>query len=212
MCNQSIIGASNWHFPKRSWDARLVVNCFEHVSDEIQEAAQDLVNNLRVIPAEDRKAFEFSVKSSTGGLQVLTGFLRREASHQSSEYPNIMVNLCEVQDLNVWQPHGPKGPYEGSLMFPQSAAINSGKLWWEVTVSCVGVDTILQANEYLEVGSGAKWKPSDILASDAVSQLCNVTRDLVVRIDSVGCHNKGPKGGPGTKTSERDKKTEVVYW
>jgi hypothetical protein len=190
----------------------MVVNCFEHVSKEIQEAAQDLVDNLRIIPAADRKTFDFSVKSSGGSLRVLSCLLRREASHRSSEYSDILVNLCEVQDLSVWQPNGPKGPYEGSLLHPQSAAINAGKLWWEVSVSCDGMDKFLQANDHLEVGSTAKWTPADILAADSVSHLCNVTRDLVIRIDSVGCYNKGPKGGSGTKTSDRDKKTEVVYW
>lgn len=190
----------------------MVINSFEHVSDEIQEAAQDLVDNLRIIPAADQKTFELSVKSSAGSLRILSGFLRREASHRSSEYPDILVNLSEVQDLHLWQPNGPKGPYEGSLLSPQSEAINAGKLWWEVTVSCVEVEKHFQANNHLEVGSGAKWKPADILATDSVSHLCNVTRDLVIRIDSVGCYNKGPKGGSGTKTSDRDKKAEVVYW
>ena len=190
----------------------MVVNCFEHVSNEIQEAAQDLVDNLRIIPAADRKTFEFSVKSSAGSLQILSGFLRREASHRSSDYPDILVHLCEVQDLGLWQPNGPKGPYEGALLSPQSVAINAGKLWWEVTVSCVEVETRLQANDHLEVGSSGNWHPADILAADSVSHLCTVTRDIVTRIDSVGCYNKGPKGGSGTKTSDRDKKAEVVYW
>lgn len=190
----------------------MVVNCFEHVSNEIQEAAQDLVNNLRIIPAADQKTFEFSVKSSAGSLRPESGFLRREASHRSSDYPDILVNLCEVQDLNLWQPDGPKGPYEGSLMSPQSTAINAGKLWWEVTVSCVEVETRLQANDHLEVGSSAKWHPADILSAESVSHLCSMARDIVIRIDSVGCYNKGAKSGSGTKTSDRDKKAEVVYW
>lgn len=190
----------------------MVISCFDHVSNEIQEVAQDLVDNLRIMPAADQKAFELSVKSSAGKLQILSGFLRREASHQSSEHPNIFVNLCEVQDLNLWQPHGPKGPYEGSSISAQSEASNTGKLWWEVTVSSAEAERHFQTNDHLEVGSRAKWKPADILATDLVSHLCNVTRDLVVRIDSVGCSNKGPKGGSGTKTSDRDKKAEVVYW
>ena len=190
----------------------MVISCFDHVNDEIQESAQDLVDNLRIMPAADRKAFELSIKSNAGKLQILSGFLRREASHQSSEHPDIFVNICEVQDLNLWQPHGPKGPFEGSLISLQSEAITAGKLWWEVTVSSVEAERFFQANEHLELGSSAKWKPTDILATDLVSHLCNVTQDLVVRIDSVGCWNKGPKGGSGTKTSDRDKKTEVVYW
>ena len=190
----------------------MVIRCFDHVSNEIQEAAKDVVDNLRIVPAADRKAFELSVKSGSGKLQILSGFLRREASHQSFEHPEIFVNLCEVQDLNLWQPHGPKGPYEGSLISSQSDAINAGKLWWEMTVSSAEVERHFQANEHLEVGSSATWKPSDILATDLVSHMCNVTRDLVIQIDSVGCWNKGSKGGSGTKTSDRDKKAEVVYW
>lgn len=190
----------------------MVISCSDHVGNEILEAAKDLVENLRVVPAADRKAFELSVKSSSGKLQVLSGFLRREALHQSSEHPEILVNLCEVQDLNLWQPHGLKGPYEGSLISSPSNAINAGKLWWEVTVSSVEVERHFHANEHLKVGSSATWKPADILATDLVSHLCNVTRDLVIRIDSVGCLNKGSKGGSGTKTSDRDKKAEEVYW
>ena len=189
----------------------MVISCFDHVSNDIQDLAKDLVDNLRVMPAADRKAFELSVRSNAGKLQILSGFLRREASYQSSEHPDISVNLCEIQDLNLWQPHGPKGPYEGSLISPQSEAINAGKLWWEVTVSSVETERYFQMNHHLEVGSSAQWKPAEILATDSVSHLCNVTRDLVVRIDSVGCYNKGPKGGSGTKTSDRDKKAEV-YW
>lgn len=190
----------------------MVISCFDHVSHEIQEAAKDLVGNLRIIPAADRKTIELSIKSSSGKLEILSGFLRREASHQSCEHPEIFVNLCEVQDLNLWQPHGPKGPYEGSLISSQSEAVNAGKLWWEMTVASVEAERHFRVNEHLEVGSNANWKPTDILATYLVSHLCNVTRDLVVRIDSVGCWNKGSKGGSGTKTSDQDKKAKVVYW
>ena len=186
----------------------MAVSCFEHVSNEVQEAAQDLVNNLRVIPAADRTTVQISVRSSGGSLRILSGCLRREASHQSSEYSDVLVNLCEVQDLNLWQPHGPASPYEGSLSSPQGA----GKLWWEIAVSSGKVDGQFEENGHLKVGSSAKWKPADILAADTVSHLCNITRDLVVRMDSVGYYNKGSKGGSGTKTSDRDKKAETKFW
>lgn len=189
----------------------MALTCFEHVSEEIHAAAQDLVNNLRIKPAADRKTVEISVKSSGGSLRDLSGCLRREASYESSDYSDILVNLCEVQDLKLWQPNGPQGSFEGSVVSP-NAAVDAGRLWWEVTVSSVEVETRLKANDHRELGSGADWEPANILAGDSMSHLCHTTRELVTRMDSVGCYNKGSQGGSGTRTSDRDKKPEEKFW
>lgn len=201
-----------WHFPKRFWDARLKLRSFEPVDPEIQKAAQEIVNNLRIHLSEDMKAFDLGTKIEDGHLQIQSVFLRRESSHCSTKFPGIRVHLSEMQDLSVWQPTGPKGPYEASLHPPKNVISNGGKLWWEVSLSSTVVTETFKENGILELGSSAGWTPEDVLDSCVATEFYGVTQDLVTNIDSVGYYNKGPKGNSATKATEKDKKNEREYW
>lgn len=210
--DENPIGILNWHFPKRCWDARLTVNTSDYVNNDVQEAAQEIVDNLRICLTPDRKSFDLGTKINSGYLQINSINLHRETSHLSTEHPDILLHLSEVSDLNVWQPSGPKGPYEASLNLQQNMIGNAPKTWCQVSLSSIAATTIFKENSKLELGYIASWTAENILATQAVKELCYVARDVVTRIDSVGYLNMGPKGGSGTRASENVKKVDNFFW
>lgn len=185
---------------------------FELVSDGIYEAAQEIVNNLRVCPSQDGKSFDLGTKIDGGHLQIQSVFLCRRTAHRSVRYPGVLLHLSEMQDLGVWQPTGPKGPYEASLQPSKNIISNGGKSWWEACLSSVAATETLKVNEEMELGNLPDWTPEDILKKNIAKELFDVTQDVVTNIDSVGYYNRGPKGNSGTKASEKDKKNEKEFW
>lgn len=185
---------------------------YEPVSREIQNAAQEIVKNLRIHLAPDRKTFDLGTKIEDGHLQIQSIFLYRETFHRSAKFPSIHLHLSEIQDLNGWQPTGPKGPYEASLQLPKNIISNGGKLWWEVSLSSATATKTFQENGELELGTLAGWTPEDILGKDVVKEFYDVTQDLVTNIDSVGYYNRGPKANSATKATEKDRKNEREFW
>lgn len=189
----------------------MVVKASEYVSDGIREAAQRLSDDLRVYPAPDQKSFHLTSKSQYGELRVQSVFLRRETTHCCTDYPDILLHISEVQDLNIWLSKAPEGPREGSLTSQQLTVGYGGKVWWEVSLSSVVVNEVFQTNDTLVLGNSAEWAPDSIIETDTMKRLFNMTQDLVTRIDSVGYYNRARKGVTVTKASERERKSEV-FW
>lgn len=208
-----MIGSLNWHFPKRYWDARLVVNSFEPLSSDIRSAAQELVNNLQVQPCLDQKSININTKIENGDLVIKSILLCRETRHNVPEYRDITFHLSEMQELSLSPQSESKPVYEASL--PPSQPSNRSqwcKTWWEVAFSSKSASETFKKNDGLELGEESTWTAQDVIGKEVVKDLSYVTRDLVERIDFVGLSNKGPKGGSGAKTSDREKPSTEAYW
>ena len=192
-----MVGALNWHFPKRFWDARLTINSSEPLRDDLQNSAEEMIANLCIQPSEDRKTFELSTKVENGGLNINSVSLHRETCHLSTDYPDIKLHLSEVQELMISQPPTPeaselKVSYKASVRSEQDSGC---KIWWEVSLSSICGDKMLEQADSFELGDQAAWMADEILHQNVVKDLGYVARDLVERIDAVGTFNRGPKSG-----------------
>ena len=198
---KKLIGALNWHFPKREWDARLSVASCGSTSNKYCDEVKGIAASLQIVPSADGKTFGLFTKTVTTELRIRSIMLYRESSHRSSEmYPDNVLHVREVQDLGVWQLAGKPLEYHASAR-SQPEMVKDRKLWWEVSVSSITANAILQENEKMEIGDLTKWKPIDIVSKGVVKDLSSVAKDLVTRIDTVGYFNKGPKAGTGTRPS-----------
>ena len=175
--------------------------------------ARELVDNLKICPSGDRKTFELSVKVNTDEMRIDSVHLHRERKHHVSDFPNVYLHLVEVQDLNVCPAAGLRGAYKASMVSPKSILSNGSKPWWEVSLSSRSATSALEETEARELGDMVPWSPRDIIANGAVKDLCRVVWDLVRRLDNVGCMNIGARGGSGTRSSDKEPKTdEEKYW
>ncbi len=206
----NLVGTLNWHFPKRVWDARLSVTSYEQLDEKYHDEAKGIAANLQISPSSDGTVFGLFTKTTSTELRIRSIMLCRETSHRSTLYPDIRLHLKEVQDLGVWQMTGKRQEYHASAK-PQLDMAIQGKLFWEVSISSIAADAILKENEKLEIGDLTKWEPKDIVSTGVVKALSSVTKELVTRIDAVGYHNKGPKAGSGTRTSDRVMK-DAGFW
>ncbi|KAL8795559.1 MAG: hypothetical protein Q9195_001980 [Heterodermia aff. obscurata] len=196
-------GALDLHFAKRYWDARIAVTTNQSVDDErYAKAAQFMADSLCVVPTASNLDIFTKTKSKTINFQTIE--IRRETRHRSTNYPDLLLKLSEVQELSfeISATENEEQCYHAWTK-PKPDMVNDGKLWWEVSLASVTAEQILQENETLELGEMSIWKPSDIVDALIVRHMSHLARDIVTRIDSVGNHNRGPKTGTSKEASEQ---------
>ena len=196
-------GALDLHFAKRYWDARIAVTTHQSVEDErYANAAQSMVDNLCVVPAASHLDIFTKVNPKIIDFQSIE--IRRETRHRSTNYPDLLLKLSEVQELSFEiSATGKEEQHYHAWTKPKPEMVNDGKLWWEVSLASVAAEKILKENETLELGEMSTWKPSNIVDAMIVRHMSHLARDIVTRIDSVGYHNKGPKTGTSKEASEQ---------
>lgn len=211
LCNDYLIGALNWHFPRRYWDARLTVRSSEPVSSDVRNLVKEMIDNLCFHPSPDQKSFDLSTKIESGDLRIQSITLHRETRHSVHDYKDILLHLVEVHELNLSQPET-KVDYRASLPPVPNTTSPGCKIWWEVSLSSMLAADTFKQNEELELGDLASWTPEEV-CNNSVKDLSYVTRDLVQQIDAVGWLNKGPRGASGTKTSDKETPPDLLlYW
>lgn len=187
----------------------------EQVSRDIRNSVKEMVDNLCIRPSLDQKPFELSTKIEAGDLHIQSITLHRESRHRVSEYNDILLHLLEVQELDIVLPQDSKGDCQAHLPPAQNTPSLGCRNWWEVSLSSVMATDTFKQNEVVELGGSASWTPEEVVSKNSVKDLSYVARDIVERIDPVGSLNKGPKGGSGTKTSDKEKEREQppdVFW
>lgn len=193
MLNEIQVGAFNWHFPKRLWDAQLTINGSEQLPNGVRRAVEEMADNLFIRPSADRRNVALSTRVGSADLKILSISLHRETSHRSSEYHDIYLHLLEVQELIMTQ-NTSSGTYQANLPSPFPNGNTGSKIWWEVSLSSKSVDRILQMDSPRELGDEASWTAHEVMKTNAVKDLTYVTRDMVEMIDIVGMLNKTPRG------------------
>lgn len=195
MLNEIQVGAFNWHFPKRLWDAQLTINGSEQLPNDVRRTVEAMADNLFIRTSADRKNIALSTRVENADLKILSISLHRETSHRSSEYHDIHLHLLEVQELILTQNTPSSGTYQAILPSPVLNGNTGCKIWWEVSLSSKSVDRILEMNSPRELGDEASWTAHEVMKTNAVKDLTYVTRDIVEMIDIVGLLNKAPRGG-----------------
>lgn len=193
------MGALDWHFPKRAWDARLRLTSERSLTTDYQKQVDSIVDNLKIDVTGDRQTLELWTKTIDETLRIESITLRRETFHPATIYPDLILHLTECQDLQVRQPSHSESIYCGSIQAP-NVMIKASRLWWEAKISSTSATTILKDNVQLELGEIVAWIPSDIIKNGLIRDLFSATQEIVTQIDHVGFFNRG-KGSSDSKTT-----------
>lgn len=95
---QHLVGAVNWHFPKRQWDARLAVKATEQI-ENFQTSAEAIANTLSIIPSADQRTARLFAELGNSDLIFKSASIVREVKFRCLIHPNIIMSCAEVQDL-----------------------------------------------------------------------------------------------------------------
>ena len=185
-----LVGSLDLHFPKRSWDASLRLRTSSLRSIDYHRQVESIVRNLKIHTWPDQTTLNLSTQTIDEELVIQSIVVRRETYHPSKVYADLLLRLSEVQDLRACK-QGHR--YDGGVQDRESM-INTGRYWWEASITSLNAASILEENDELEIGEIATWDANAIVEKGIVRDLYSLANDLVTRIDSVGFHNKGPKG------------------
>ena len=202
-----LLGAVNWHYPKRQWDSRLEVNLALSVLTIEETKVRALVDKISLVPSSDCRAVKVAVKDpqlSITGIDLL-----RRTTHLSETYPGLALRLTNVEEFDVLV--SDNGSYTAQP-FSVPYAVRQGKSWWEASIYSTSLTNLLKENESLELGEMTRWTADCILNSDALRHLEYLSRDIVTKIDTVGFYNLGPKTSSGTEKSSDPRLETRQYW
>lgn len=176
------------------------------------EQARDVAKSLVTSPASDGNGLKVSFTINDELFEVQGAHLRREKIYKTAVYPDLLLHLTEVQNLDVRRDVNDLKSYRGSLKC-QSEMTESHRLWWEVSISSQRAASILEENQSLEIGEKAQWRPNDPIEGDVVEDLFELSRDIVSKIDFLGARNKGPMADHASrlvpKPSERSQDSRI---
>ncbi len=192
-----LVGSLDFHFPKRSWDASLRLRTSSLRSVDYHKQVESIVRNLKVYTWPDRTTLKLSTQTIDEELVIQSIVIRRETLHPSKVYADLLIRLCEVQDLQACK-QGHR--YDGGVQDRESM-IDAGRYWWEASITSLNATSILEENDKLEVGEIATWDAETIIEKGIVRDLYSLSNDLVTRIDSVGFYNKGLKSNLSSRAN-----------
>jgi hypothetical protein len=190
-----LIGSLDFHFPKRVWDASLRLTTSGVYSNRFQQQVDAIISNLKIFVSQGGTSLDLSTRTSDQELVITSITLRRKTSYSSKVYADLLLQLCEVQDLHVSRN---ENEYQGTIK-ESKEMIDAGRLWWEASIASVSAGEILGVNDTLELGEVAKWSPHTITNRGVVRDLYSLAHEIVTNIDNVGFLNKGVKGSSGSK-------------
>ncbi|KAL8657890.1 MAG: hypothetical protein Q9226_001463 [Calogaya cf. arnoldii] len=173
--SEHVVGAFQWHFPKRQWDARLVVKTSERIQ-EYEKAIHAVKSSLAVIPSPDQATASLFANLGNSGLIFKSASILREVHFRCLADLDISISCTETQHL---------GPANGQRFFngpiDRTAAEARGDLWWEMKLESTSTSTKLQQ---------ANWTAEEIVQAGTAQRLQAVAIDVVTQIDGIGSHIK----------------------
>ncbi len=197
------VGALDWHFPKRSFDARLSLNVHEFLLRDYHQQAQALVNSMTISTSSDQYAV-LDTQLKDQELAILSIHRERATFYTNRTYPDSLLHLREVQEFEL---SSSGSEYRGVLL-PSKEMINANKLWWEATITSASAKDMMKESETLELGEMATWSPEAVVNKGVVQDLHNLTKEVVTQIDHIGFDNKGPKGNSGAQSMSYQKSVQ----
>lgn len=207
-----VLGALNYHFPKRMWDARLAMTTATLITDEsfgcplggisdemtsdgrILKAAKAIVDNLYIPRGE--KALDFYTKTvnkdktPNKDLKIEAVLLRRETCHRSTANVHLNLRLTEIQDLVIQCPTDRKYSVH-AFSLPPEMMVKKQRLWWTASLTSDEAEATFKENIHLELGELAGWTPETLVNAGVIRNLSDLAHEVVTRIDNVGYGNRG---------------------
>ncbi|KAL9122255.1 MAG: hypothetical protein Q9187_001190 [Circinaria calcarea] len=177
-----LIGANNWHFLRRVWDARLEITGTTPIEKELQHDFKAIIDHLYIGAGKDLPELYISTTASNVEIQSVT--VKRQTQHPCYQYPDLLLQLTEVQDLII-QKNSP-GRYRAIGRDPNQMVAEDNRLWWEAAIVSTVAQSILKENVDLEVGEEATWEPQTFVEDGIIRNMFNLAKEVVTRIDNVG--------------------------
>ncbi|KAK5201273.1 hypothetical protein LTR16_003268 [Cryomyces antarcticus] len=187
------IGGVYWHYPKRAWDARMVVTGIATETNVPDEAVEELIGNLSIRTRPGHLLPEVYTKNSHKGLRVENVQLHRQLRYASKRHEHLCLELTQVHDLKIL------GKATGELKAHTmniADMIEQRRLWYGASLASLSPPEQFKENINLEFGDDASWEAESIVNVEILRSLKAVTDQVVTRIDGVGFANQGPRGGP----------------
>ncbi|KAL8943546.1 MAG: hypothetical protein Q9216_001004 [Gyalolechia sp. 2 TL-2023] len=176
-----LVGAINWHFPKRQWDARLAVKISEQTGD-YQGSVDTVTKTLSIVPSADGRTAKVFAETGNPDLIFKSATIIREIRFACRINPDIVMLCSEMQYLG---PAKERHRYYNSHK-DVGVAKKDGDLWWEVRLRSTSADHCLQQNRHLRLGDQVGWTAEDIMQGGAVEQLHDLTSEILTQIDGLG--------------------------
>ncbi|KAL8757077.1 MAG: hypothetical protein Q9199_002478 [Rusavskia elegans] len=173
---EHVVGAFQWHFPKRQWDARLIAKTSERIED-YEDAVKAVGNSLSVIPSPDQTTASLFADLGNSGLIFKSASILREVHFRCLTDPNISMTCTETQYLGVAKD---RQRFFNSPL-DRAAAEAKGDLWWEIKLESTNTSTELQQGN---------WTAEEIVQAGVAQRLQAVAIDIVTQIDGIGAHIK----------------------
>ncbi|KAI4289602.1 MAG: hypothetical protein L6R35_001136 [Caloplaca aegaea] len=176
LSTEYLVGAVNWHFPKRQWDARLAVKVTERIDDSYHDSIEAISRTLSIIPSVDGRTAKIFAELSNTGLTFKSVSIRRQMKFHCVMYPSNIISCSEIQCL---------GPTKERQRYYNAAAMTNGDHWWEITLHSTDAMNSLGCSKDLPIGAEADWNSDDIVRN-TVKQLHHLARDIITQIDGIG--------------------------
>ena len=138
------------------------------------------------VRAEELSVERVMVKRQTQHL-VHPGLFLSPGSSNNTTAGRIVLQLTEVQDLIVRHHPKVRGGFQAQGTGRQAMIDDrqGTRLWYEVEVLSLTVNDQLKANEYLEFGQEASWKPKEVLTERIMTDLYRIVSSLVAASDDL---------------------------
>ncbi|KAL4786645.1 hypothetical protein BJX76DRAFT_355002 [Aspergillus varians] len=232
---KSVLGAVNMHFPRKIWDARAAIGCAAQYRPgshpDLEEVAKYIADRLW-IPAEKNIRIHTSLPKGSK-ISIEKVFMKRWTRHrylrpgealgrdnQTGESQNIFLQVLEVQDLfiGIGAQESSDNQHVRARYTKTEEMIQRGKVWYELSLVSLAIETILKTNARLEVGERTEdWRSADLFGDTAafltgqsakfpgtpvaaaigaggIPELFQVAKAVVDKMNGVGACNRGPMG------------------
>jgi len=201
--SNDVLAAVYLHFPRRMWDARLVVTDTVYVDSDEEAGAGQLLDSL-YIRVPDGKVLPEIQGRDGNGLFVESILLTTSSSYQKAGAKTHMT-IKRVLDLPIQRPHSTDvndhSVFHATIR-NEAEMVNGHRFWYEASLGIGEVSLELEANEEL---------------AESLDELEKETDKIVLKMDAIGLGNRGV-GHPleqkllkKKKRSER-KLLETTYW
>ncbi|KAL8683013.1 MAG: hypothetical protein Q9186_001008 [Xanthomendoza sp. 1 TL-2023] len=197
---EHVVGAIQWHFPKRQWDARLTVKTMERIHS-YEGAVKAINSSLSIIPSPDQGSAQIFADLGNSGLVFKSASIVRKVHFRSLVDQDITISCSEVQYLGVAKD---RQRFFNSGTDRVTAETN-GDLWWEISLESMEITERLQQNE-----DSATWKAEDIIQDGVTQRLHSMATNLVTQIDGIGKSIKQTATKASSKTFTEPRKPLMV--
>ncbi|KAI4087178.1 MAG: hypothetical protein LQ344_006973 [Seirophora lacunosa] len=180
LSTEYLVGAVNWHFPKRQWDARLAVRVTERIEGSYRDSVEAISRTLSVVPSVDGRTAKIFAELGNTDLIFKSASVHRQMKFRCVAYPSYGISCSEVECIGP--PKERQRYYNAACA---AAAANNGDRWWEIKLHSTDATDRLRQSKDLPIGAEAEWSANEIVG-ETVKQLHYLARDIVTQIDGIG--------------------------